>query len=63
MTTGNQMTSKMLMRRVRRKTMNDFEKQIAGISGDGLYSQKIETLQVNLGLQCNQQCTHCHLEA
>lgn len=53
----------MLMRRVRRKTMNDFEKQIAGISGDGLYSQKIETLQVNLGLQCNQQCTHCHLEA
>ncbi len=23
----------------------------------------IETLQVNLGLLCNQQCAHCHLEA
>ncbi len=39
--------------------MNDFEKQI----GDGLHSIAIETLQVNLGLLCNQQCTHCHLEA
>ena len=29
----------------------------------GLYSLKIETLQVNLGLRCNQQCAHCHLEA
>jgi len=43
--------------------MNDFEKQIAAKSGDGLQSQKIETLQVNLGLQCNQQCNHCHLGA
>jgi radical SAM/Cys-rich protein len=43
--------------------MNDFEKQIAGICDKGLYSLKIETLQVNLGLRCNQQCNHCHLEA
>jgi len=43
--------------------MNDFERQIAGINGDGLHSMKIETLQVNLGLRCNQQCIHCHLEA
>lgn len=43
--------------------MNDFERQIAGISDDGLHSVRIETLQVNLGLRCNQQCTHCHLEA
>jgi radical SAM/Cys-rich protein len=43
--------------------MNDFEKQIAGICGDGLRSLKIGTLQVNLGLLCNQQCVHCHLEA
>ena len=43
--------------------MNDFEKEIAKINGDGLYSLKIDTLQVNLGLRCNQQCTHCHLEA
>ena len=43
--------------------MNDFEREIAKINGDGLYSLKIVTLQVNLGLRCNQQCTHCHLEA
>lgn len=39
--------------------MNDFEKQIAG----GLFNLKVDTLQVNLGLRCNQQCNHCHLEA
>jgi radical SAM/Cys-rich protein len=44
-------------------TMNDFERQIAGIKGDGLHSANIETLQVNLGLLCNQRCAHCHLEA
>ena len=44
-------------------TMNDFETQIAGINNEGLHSAKIETLQVNLGLLCNQQCAHCHLEA
>ncbi len=43
--------------------MNEFEKQISGMCDKGLYSLKIETLQVNLGLRCNQQCTHCHLEA
>jgi radical SAM/Cys-rich protein len=43
--------------------MNDFEKQIAKITGDALCSQNIETLQVNLGLRCNQRCNHCHLEA
>jgi radical SAM/Cys-rich protein len=43
--------------------VNDFEKQIAGINGEGLHSVKIETLQVNLGLLCNQRCAHCHLEA
>ena len=43
--------------------MNDFERQIEGIRGNGLHSVKIETLQVNLGLRCNQQCAHCHLEA
>jgi radical SAM/Cys-rich protein len=43
--------------------VNDFERQIAGINGEGLHSVKIETLQVNLGLLCNQQCAHCHLEA
>jgi len=45
------------------EAMNDFEKQIAENTGDGLYSLKIDVLQVNLGLRCNQQCVHCHLEA
>jgi radical SAM/Cys-rich protein len=45
------------------KRMNEFEKQISGMCDKGLYSLKIETLQVNLGLRCNQQCNHCHLEA
>ena len=43
--------------------MNDFEKQIAEIDGEGLHSVKIEIIQVNLGLLCNQRCAHCHLEA
>lgn len=33
------------------------------MSSNGLRSLKVEALQVNLGLRCNQQCTHCHLEA
>jgi radical SAM/Cys-rich protein len=43
--------------------MNDFEKQVADTEGDGLHSVRIEILQVNLGLRCNQRCVHCHLEA
>jgi radical SAM/Cys-rich protein len=43
--------------------MNDFEKQIAQVGREGLHSLKVKTLQVNVGLQCNQQCNHCHLEA
>ncbi|HSB04545.1 MAG TPA: arsenosugar biosynthesis radical SAM (seleno)protein ArsS [Thermodesulfobacteriota bacterium] len=44
--------------------MSDFEKQIGETTGgSGLFSQTIEILQVNLGLRCNQQCYHCHLEA
>ncbi len=29
----------------------------------GLRARDISTIQVNLGLRCNQQCSHCHLEA
>jgi len=43
--------------------MNDFEKQVANTEGNGLHSLRMEILQVNLGLRCNQQCVHCHLEA
>jgi len=44
-------------------SLNEFERKIAPKSGDGLQSQEIDTLQVNLGLRCNQHCIHCHLEA
>jgi radical SAM/Cys-rich protein len=43
--------------------MNRFEAKVAEITGGGLQSERIKTLQVNLGLRCNQQCVHCHLEA
>ena len=43
--------------------LNQFETTIAPQTGDkGLTSETIETLQLNLGLKCNQECLHCHLE-
>jgi radical SAM/Cys-rich protein len=43
--------------------MNDFEKIIAAeYETEGLFGDTIEILQANLGLKCNQQCLHCHLE-
>lgn len=43
--------------------MNEFERQIEAIAGGGLRSVGIETLQVNMGLRCNQRCVHCHVDA
>ncbi len=43
--------------------MNEFEKKITTLGGEGLKSQAIDILQINLGLKCNQQCMHCHHEA
>jgi len=44
--------------------INDFEHRVSPQTGDeGLFSEAIETLQVNLGLKCNQRCHHCHLES
>ena len=43
--------------------MNTFEEIIARHGYDGLHSEEIGTMQVNLGLKCNQQCVHCHVEA
>ena len=28
-----------------------------------IHRQKIDTLQINIGLRCNQQCVHCHVNA
>lgn len=41
--------------------VNSFEKKIAAFTGGGLTSKDISTIQVNLGLYCNQECSHCHL--
>lgn len=43
--------------------MNEFEKKITDVTGDGLHSLDIETIQVNVGLKCNQACVHCHVES
>ncbi len=43
--------------------MNAFEKSIAAMGEDGLYSHGLEIVQVNVGVKCNQRCGHCHLEA
>jgi radical SAM/Cys-rich protein len=43
--------------------MNAFEKSIAAAGENGLHSHGLETLQVNVGIKCNQRCSHCHLEA
>jgi radical SAM/Cys-rich protein len=39
----------------------DFDKS-ASPQGDGLRACRLDLLQVNLGLRCNQACGHCHLE-
>ncbi|MBI3949708.1 MAG: arsenosugar biosynthesis radical SAM protein ArsS [Acidobacteria bacterium] len=43
--------------------MNEFEKKVTEVTGPGLYSLDIETIQVNVGLKCNQACVHCHVES
>ncbi len=43
--------------------MNDFERRVQETTGSQLRAYDIETLQVNLGLGCNSQCIHCHVQA
>lgn len=43
--------------------MNDFDRVIARYGMTELRSETIDILQVSLGLKCNQQCRHCHLDA
>ena len=42
--------------------MNEFDERIREVLPEGLRSQGIKTLQVNVGRHCNLACTHCHLE-
>lgn len=41
--------------------MNTFDKTISSYNGEGLNSLDIETIQVNIGLKCNLECSHCHV--
>ncbi len=41
--------------------MNDFEAALCPVTGGGLYCTGLATMQVNVGLRCNQACAHCHL--
>ena len=43
--------------------MNEFDRKIRGATGDDLHSTGVTTIQANVGLVCNQQCAHCHVEA
>lgn len=43
--------------------MNEFDKRIVESTGAALQSAGIDTLQVNLGFLCNQNCRHCHVQA
>ena len=43
--------------------MNDFELKVSAGEREGLHGDSIEIFQVNLGLNCNLSCAHCHLEA
>lgn len=42
--------------------MNPFESQLAR-HGCALRRGRLQTLQVNVGRQCNQACRHCHVDA
>lgn len=43
--------------------MVNFDEKIYAEKGHKLTCDIIETVQVNIGLKCNQHCTHCHLSA
>ncbi|UCG52483.1 MAG: arsenosugar biosynthesis radical SAM protein ArsS [Candidatus Latescibacterota bacterium] len=43
--------------------MNEFDKRIRETTGRDLHSADISTIQVNVGLRCNQECSHCHVAA
>lgn len=40
--------------------MNPFDEKLRGVGRFPLLAGDISTVQVNVGLMCNQQCTHCH---
>jgi radical SAM/Cys-rich protein len=43
--------------------VNDFERQVKEATDHSLTAETLDILQVNVGLRCNNSCTHCHLES
>lgn len=41
--------------------MNEFDARITQTTGQELRGAGIDTIQVNVGLVCNQECVHCHV--
>ena len=42
---------------------NSFGDQVLTQIGQSLYNQNLDTIQVNVGLKCNQSCEHCHVSS
>jgi radical SAM/Cys-rich protein len=42
---------------------NEFEQRVTDVTHDGLQCLDLHTIQINLGLLCNQTCAHCHVDA
>jgi radical SAM/Cys-rich protein len=42
---------------------NDFDRKVLEFRGHELETNGLHTLQLNVGLRCNQLCTHCHVDA
>ncbi len=42
--------------------MTELDDRLASVTPEGLRGEDIVTVQVNVGLRCNQSCLHCHLE-
>lgn len=40
-----------------------FDEQVLIQIGQILYNQNLDTIQVNVGLKCNQSCEHCHVSS
>lgn len=41
----------------------DFDSMVGQVTGARLTATGLDTLQVNVGLRCNQRCSHCHVSA
>ncbi len=43
--------------------MNRFDRKVLEVKGAPLRTSGLRTIQVNVGLRCNQRCNHCHVDA